>query len=33
VVQPTNIPGVGRFAVLADPGGAVFSIITYMADV
>jgi uncharacterized protein len=32
VVQPTNIPGVGRFAVLADPGGAVFSIITYMAD-
>ncbi|HAR94742.1 MAG TPA: VOC family protein [Deltaproteobacteria bacterium] len=32
VVRPTNIPGVGRFAVLADPRGAVFSIITYIAD-
>jgi uncharacterized protein len=25
---PTDIPGVGRFAIIADPAGAVFSIIT-----
>lgn len=29
LVQPTDIPGIGRFAVLEDPQGAVFSIITY----
>ena len=26
-VEPTDIPGTGRFAVLADPQGAVFSVI------
>ena len=28
-VPPTDIPNVGRFAVIADPQGAVLSIITY----
>ena len=28
-VQPREIPKVGRFAVLADPQGAVFSVIQY----
>ena len=32
-LQPTDLPGVGRFAVIADPDGAVFSIIQLsMAD-
>lgn len=30
VVPPTDIPSVGRFAVLRDPQGAVFSVITYL---
>jgi hypothetical protein len=28
-VPPTDIPGTGRFAVLADPQGATFSIVTF----
>lgn len=28
-VPPTDIPGVGRFAVLADPQGATFAIVTF----
>jgi len=28
-LEPTDIPGVGRFAVLQDPQGAYISIITY----
>lgn len=28
-VQPTDIPGVGRFCVVQDPQGAVLSLITY----
>lgn len=27
-LPPTDIPGVGRFCVVADPGGAVLSLIT-----
>lgn len=30
VVAPTDIPTVGRFAVLKDPQGAMLSIITYV---
>jgi len=30
LVPPTDIPTVGRFAVLKDPQGAVFSVITYL---
>ena len=30
VMSPTDVPGVGRMAVLQDPQGAVLSIITYM---
>jgi predicted enzyme related to lactoylglutathione lyase len=30
VVPPTDIPTVGRFAVLKDPQGAVLSVITYV---
>lgn len=29
LVPPTDIPNVGRFATLRDPGGAALSIITY----
>lgn len=29
IVPPKDIPGVGRFAVISDPGGAVVSLITY----
>ena len=29
LLQPTDIEGVGRFAVLQDPQGAVFSVIAY----
>lgn len=29
LVPPSDIPDVGRFAVLADPQGAVLSVITY----
>lgn len=29
---PMDIPGVGRFAVLQDPQGAVINIMTYSAD-
>ncbi|VAW70870.1 Glyoxalase/bleomycin resistance protein/dioxygenase [hydrothermal vent metagenome] len=29
VLAPRDIPGVGRFCVIADPQGAVLSIITY----
>ena len=28
IVPPTDIPNVGRFAVIRDPQGAVFSVIT-----
>ena len=28
-VQPTDIPGMGRFAVAADPHGAVFAMFQY----
>lgn len=31
-VPPTDIAGVGRFAVLADPGGAVFALYTPLRD-
>jgi predicted enzyme related to lactoylglutathione lyase len=31
-VPPTDIPNVGRFAVLADPQGAVFNIIKLTAE-
>ena len=30
-VPPTDIAGVGRFCVIADPQGAVVSLITYVA--
>ncbi|MFV2055661.1 MAG: VOC family protein [Thiohalomonadales bacterium] len=30
LVEATDIPKIGRFAVLADPQGAVFAIITYL---
>lgn len=30
IVQPTDIPNVGRFSVIQDPQGAVMSIITYI---
>ncbi|MEN9544148.1 MAG: hypothetical protein RLZZ598_981 [Pseudomonadota bacterium] len=30
-VPPTDIPGVGRFCVIADPQGAVINLITYAA--
>ena len=30
IVPPTDIPGVGRFAVIQDPQGAVVSLITYL---
>jgi predicted enzyme related to lactoylglutathione lyase len=29
IVPPTEIPGVGKFSLVQDPQGAVFSIITY----
>jgi hypothetical protein len=29
LVAPTDIPGVGRFAVIQDPQGAMISLITY----
>ncbi|OGR02293.1 MAG: glyoxalase [Deltaproteobacteria bacterium RIFOXYA12_FULL_61_11] len=32
IVPPTDIPAVGRFAVLQDPQGAVISAITYVPD-
>jgi predicted enzyme related to lactoylglutathione lyase len=28
-MPPTDIPSVGRFAVIADPQGAVINVITY----
>lgn len=30
--EPTDIPGVGRFAVVADPHGAVFQVMTGITD-
>ena len=30
-VPPMDIPGVGRFAVLADPQGASFAVIKFLA--
>ena len=30
-MPPTDIPGVGRFSVIADPQGAVLNLITYAA--
>jgi uncharacterized protein len=30
-MPPTDIPSVGRFAVIADPQGATINVITYMA--
>ena len=30
LMPPTDIPNVGRFAVLADPQGVMFSVITYL---
>jgi len=32
LVPPMDIPKVGRFAVLQDPQGAAFAIITYLAE-
>ena len=32
LVAPMDIPGVGRMAVLQDPQGAVFSVMTYSAS-
>ena len=32
LVPPTDIPKVGRFAVLQDPQGAAFAVITYSAE-
>ena len=32
LVKPTDIPGVGRFAVLQDPQGAVISVIDYIDE-
>jgi len=32
LVSPTDIPQVGRFAVLQDPQGAAFAIITYATE-
>lgn len=29
ILQPKNIPNVGRFAVISDPQGAVLTLITY----
>lgn len=31
LMQPTDIPNVGRFVVIADPQGATFTLITYLA--
>jgi len=31
IVPPTDIPNVGRFAILGDPGGAAISIITFQS--
>lgn len=31
-VAPMDIPGVGRFSVIADPQGAVLNLITYTED-
>ncbi len=30
LMPPTDIPNVGRFSVLADPQGVMFSVITYL---
>lgn len=30
IVPPRDIPGVGRFAIIADPQGATLSLITYI---
>ena len=30
VVEPTDIPGIGRFCVIVDPQGAALSMITYV---
>jgi predicted enzyme related to lactoylglutathione lyase len=30
IVPPTDIPTVGRFSMIQDPQGAVFSIVTYL---
>jgi predicted enzyme related to lactoylglutathione lyase len=30
-MPPTDIPTVGRFAVIADPQGATLNVITYVA--
>lgn len=32
LVPPMDIPGVGRFAVLQDPQGAIFNVIDYVDD-
>ena len=32
MVAPQDIPGVGRFAVIQDPQGAVISLITYSME-
>ena len=32
LVPPMDVPGVGRMAVLQDPQGAVFSVMTYSAS-
>jgi uncharacterized protein len=29
LIEPTDIPGIGRFAVLQDPQGAVLNIMEY----
>lgn len=31
VVDPTDVPGVGRFAVIVDPQGAAINLMTYAA--
>jgi len=32
IVQPTDVPGIGRFAILSDPSGAVVSIMTFVSQ-
>lgn len=32
LVPPTDVPGVGRFAVLQDPQGAVFNVMAYLEE-
>jgi predicted enzyme related to lactoylglutathione lyase len=32
IIEPTDIPNIGRFSVISDPQGAVLSLITYLSE-